>query len=197
MPTAIASWEILAGSTQTATQSITIVSAASAGDPSALRTLTHPDGTNFPVVTYNRNPDRTINFDQVPLAPPDSRLLKTLDTTQVFVSPNETDDVLVTEIWTGSDTVSPMVAAQFRRMYELVINPPNVADPEVFVVWSPADRTVDTWNVILTDLRVGGASGSLDVKEIGSFFAGTLDAVATGLLDRTVELDLKIVSQAS
>jgi len=194
MPTSVSSWEILPGSAQVVTDSITIIPAASSGDPSALRTLVHPDSSDFPIVTYNRNPDRTINFDQVPLAPPDSRLLKTLGTTQVFQSPNEVDDVLVTEVWNGSSRRAPMTAAQFRRIYELIINPPSITDPESFIQWSPSDRTTDVWNVILTDLRVGGASGSLDIKETGLFLAGDLDAVATGLLDRTIELDLKVVS---
>lgn len=197
MPTSFSTYELLEGSTQTTETSVTIVSAGSAGTPSCLRTLEHPDSANFPIVTYNRNPDRTINFDQEPLYPPSSRLLKTLGTTQALLSPNELDDVLVTEIWQGNDNRSPMVAAQFRRLYELIINPPAPATPEEYIQWSPCDRTDVVYNVILVDLRVGGGSGSLDVRDVGLFAAGDLDEVATGLLDRTVELDLKLISEVT
>lgn len=197
MPTESNTWEILAGESVTLSSTIILVSAASAGTIGALRTMAHPDSANFPLVTYNRNPDRTTNFDQVPLAPPASRLLRTLDTTQIFVTPNSIDDVLVTETWVGSDTRASMTAAQFRRMYELAINPPTLVDPEVFLVWSPNDRSIQAYNVVIADIRIGGSSGKLDLKELGSFAAGDLDSVATGIVDRTVEWDLKIVSEAA
>jgi hypothetical protein len=187
-------WEILAAESTTATQEVTIVEAASSGT-SAPRTLTHPDAANFPIVTYNRNPARTINFDQTPLSPPSSETIRTLGTTQAFVTQNALDDVIVTEIWPGDGGQASMEASFFRRLYELCINPPNVEDPEIFIEWAPKDRTSTVYNVILLDIRVGGSPQKLDVKEWGSYPAGTLDAVATGIIDRTVELDLKIVSE--
>ena len=197
MPTELTIWEILEEDAETAELTVTIVDAATAGDPSALRTLTHPDSANFPVVTYNRNPDRTINFDQVPLNVPDSETLRTLGTTLPFVTANGIDDVIVTERWDAGNGTASMVAAQFRRLFELIINQPAPADPEDYVQWAPADRSTTVYNVVLLDLRVGGGSKQLDIKEIGSFDAGVLDAVATGLVDRTVELDLLIVSEVS
>ncbi len=197
MATEEGSWEIFAGESQTLETTVVIIDAASTGTPGALRTLTHPDTGNFPITTYNRNPDRTINFDQVPLAPPISEDFLTLGTTQVFVQPTEIDDVIVTERWEGAATRASMTASQFRRLYELVINKPPFAAPEVFIQWAPADRTDKVYNVILMDIRVGGGSRELDVKEVGLFAAGSVDAVATGLLDRAVELDLKIVSEVA
>jgi len=193
MASSTTTWEILAASSQSATTSITVIDSGTSGSPGTLRTLTHPDGANFPVVTYSCNPDRTMNFDQDALFPPNSRTLKTLGTTQVFVTPNTTSDVIVTEVWTGSATVTRMIASFFRRLYELSINPPAVATPEQFVVWAPADRTTDTYNVIISGIRLGG--DKLDVREWGLYAAGTLDSVPTGLLDRSLELDLKIVSK--
>lgn len=193
MASTSATWEILAASLQTATSTITLVEAGSAGDPATLRSLTHPDGANFPVVTYSCNPSRTINFDQDVLFPPTARLLRTLDTTQVFVTPNSESDVVVTEVWEGNARRTKIIASFFRRMYELAINPPAVQTPEVFLIWAPADRTTDTYNVILSEIRMGGKR--LDVKEWGLFAAGDLDTVPTGLLDRTMEIDLKIVSK--
>ena len=189
-----AEWEILAADPVVETLTITIVDAAPAGTAGALRTLEHPDAANFPIVTYNRNPDRTVNFFQNPLFPPNSDTFRTLGTTQAFIDPNELDDVIVTELWTADGNTASMVAAQFLRLYELIINPPAVEDPEIFIEWTPAEQSDDVYNVILLDLRVGGGSQQLDVKSLGLFAAGDLDAVATGLIDRTVELDLKIVS---
>jgi len=195
MASSTATWTILPASTASATSTITLVESATAGTPGALRTLTHPDSANFPAVTYSCNPDRTVNFDQDVLFPPTTQKLKTLGTTQVFVEANQLDDVTVTEIWTGTDTKTRMIASFFRRLYELAINPPAVGTPEQFIVWAPADRTTDTYNVIITGVRLGGTD--IDFKEWGSYAAGTLDTVETGLLDRTLELDLKIVSKIS
>lgn len=194
MATEETTWEILAAESTTATEEVSIVESASSGS-TALRTLTHPDAANFPIVTYNRNPLRTINFDQSPLFPPTSQTVRTLGTTQAFVEENALDDVIVTEIWTGDGGAASMEASLFRRLYELCINPPNVESPEIFVEWAPRDRTTTVYNVILLGIRIGGSPDKLDFKEWGSYPAGTLDAVATGILDRTVELDLKIVSE--
>jgi hypothetical protein len=195
MPVESKIWEILPGETTSTTLPITIVDAASAGNPSALRTMTHPDSANFPIVTYNKNPDRTINFDQTPLPTPSSGTFRTLGTTQPFVTQNFLDDVIVTERWEAPSGTAPMTTAQYRRMYELTINPPAAADPEVFLQWAPADRTVTVYNVVILAVRVGGTDGKMDVKDNGLYSAGVLDAVATGLLDRVVEWDFLLVSE--
>lgn len=193
MATSSATWEILAASSQSETATISLVQSESAGTAAALRTLTHPDSANFPVVTYHCNPDRTINFDQDVIYPPKTQTIRTLGTTQAFVEQSKLSDMTVTEMWNGSDTQTRMIASFFRRLYELSINPPAVASPEEFIVWAPADKTTDTYNVIITGMRLGGSE--IDVKEWGEYPAGTLDTVQTGLLDRTLELDLKIVSK--
>lgn len=193
MPTSTTTWEILPASVQVATADIVLVEAGSPALSTTLRTLTHPDGLNFPPVTYSCNPDRTINFDRDVLYPPTSRTIRTLGTTQLFVESNSESDVTVTEIWSGSATTTRIIASFFRRLYELAINPPAIQTPEVFVQWAPADRTADVYNVIIAGIRLGGED--LDFREWGSFPAGTLDVVQTGLLDRTLELDLKIVSK--
>jgi hypothetical protein len=189
MPVESKIWEILVGESTTSTEPVIIVDAASAGDPAAFRTMTHPDGTNFPI--------RTVNFDQIPLATPSSATFRTLGSTQPFVTQNHLDDTVVTERWEANGAVASMVAAQFRRMYELIINPPAAADPEVFIQWAPADKTTTVYNVVLLDLRVGGSSGALDMKEVGLFSAGVLDGVATGLVDRVVEWDFLLISEVA
>lgn len=193
MATSNATWEILAAAPVTADATVILIEAASPLTSGALRTLTHPDSVNFPPVTYSCNPDRTINFDRDVLFPPVTRTVRTLGTTQVFAETNTESDVVVTEIWSGSATKTRMIASFFRRLYELSINPPAVQTPEVFIQWAPVDRTLDVYNVIITGIRLGGED--MDFKEWGSYPAGTLDIVETGLLDRTLELDLKIVNK--
>lgn len=195
MPTEDAEWEILAGDPVESESTLTLVDSGSSGDPSALRTLTHPDGTTFPAVTYNRNPGRTINFDQMPLYPPAAELVRTLGTTLAYVTQNHLDDVIVTEVWEGSNSVASMEASLFRKLYELSINPPAIADPEVYLRWAPRDRTTTVYNVIIVGLRVGGQNFKLDVREWGVDQLTGLDSVPTGILDKTVELDLLLVSE--
>lgn len=195
MPTEDSDWEILAGDPVVEDSTLTLVDAGSAGDPSALRTLTHPDGTTFPILTYNRNPDRTINFDQVPLYPPAAELVRTLGTTLPFVTQNHLDDVIVTEVWEANANRASMEASLFRRIYELAVNPPAIEDPEVFIHWAPRDRTTTVYKVVIVGLRVGGQNFKLDVREWGVDQLTGLDAVPTGILDKPVELDLLLVDE--
>jgi len=194
MPTEDSTFEILAGSAVTVAATITLVDAASAGTPGALRTLTHPVSASFPIVTYSRNPDRTINFDQAPLFPPQAELVRTLGSTLGFVTQNALDDVVVTEIWEGGRKAS-METSFFRRLYELSVNPPVPATPENFILWAPADRTTKVYKTLIVGLRVGGQAGKLDVKDWTSEALQGLDSIPTGILDRTVELDLLLISE--
>ena len=194
MPTEDSTFEILAGSVVTTASTLTLVDAVSSGNAGALRTLTHPLGTTFPIVTYNRNPTRTINFDQIPLFPPAAELVRTLGSTLGFVTQNAIDDVVVTEVWDGSSKAS-MEASFFRKLYELSVNPPAPNTPENFILWAPADRTTKVYKVLIVGLRVGGQAGKLDVFEWKSEALQGLDSVTTGILDRTVELDLLLISE--
>lgn len=195
MPTESSEWEILEGALQSTESTIILVDAGTTGDPTAKRTLTHPDGANFPVVTYNRNPDRTINFDQVPLYPPAAEIVRTLGTSLAFVTQNALGDVIVTEIWEASGGKASMEASLFRRLYELSINEPAVEDPEIFIEWAPRDRTDTVYQVVIVGLRAGGANFKLDVREFGTDQLSGLDAVPTGILDKTIELDLLLVAE--
>lgn len=199
MPTESAIFEILAGTPESTSEvTYAVVGSATVGDPAARRLLVHPSAS-IPELSYGRNPDRTINFDQVPLNIPNSALRRTLGTTLPFIESNGIDDVVVTEVWKGSDRRASMTASFFRLLFEMVINRPATADPEEFVQWYPNDRiapgaSVIGYNVVLLDLRLGGGPQKLDFNEIGAGVA-TLDVVATGVLDRQVELDLLIVSE--
>lgn len=195
MPTESNEWEILAGASQGVESSLIIVDAGTTGTPGARRTLLHPTTATFPLVTYNRNPDRTINFDQVPLFPPAAEIVRTLGTTLAYITQNELDDVIVTEIWEAGGGKASMEASMFRRLYELSVNPPPLQDPEIFIHWAPRDRTTKVYKVVIVGLRVGGQNFKLDVKEVGVGILTGLDTVPTGILDKQVELDLLLVAE--
>lgn len=201
MATSTNQYEIVLGSATTSTSQFLIIAPGAQGDPSALRTLTHPALTGQPV-TYQRNPDRTINFGIDPLNIPTSARRKTQGTTLPFQSQNAIHDVLVTERWLADRGTASMTGAFFRRLLELMLNPPIfISGSEVFVVWAPNDLRDDgrSYNIVLMDLRVGGRTLALDVKEHGKTTThfDHLDNVKTGILDRVVELDFLIRSVAS
>ncbi len=199
-------YEILPGVDDTEDEVITIISSPSAGTPGARRILTHPDGANFPPVSYDFMPTRTINLDNDVLYVPSTSVIETLGTTLPFRAERGVDDVIVTEIWTGGGKNAAMTSAFARRLYELFINTPALASPEVFITWEPKDRNTYVYNVVILDLRIGGQTAKLDWNDLrdrggiawGGSIANALDdidAVATGVVDKTVELDLKIVSK--
>lgn len=173
-------------------ESFEVVETGATGTPGALRTLTHPDSANSPTVTYFRNPDRTINFLSQPLKVPTATTRRTLGTTLPLVESSDIDDVRVTERWEGSNNRAAMPASFFKLLFEQVINIPTTG----FVIWNPLDLVSDgtQYNVVLLDLRVGGSSLNLDVKELGADQLAGLDNVPTGVIDRTVELDFLIRS---
>lgn len=190
-------YEIVLGTSVTETTQYTVLEAGAQGTPSALRTLLHPDSLS-PLVTYQRNPDRTINFSVDPLFVPSHALEKTAGTTLPFITPNSISDVVVTEIWEGSNRRASTTGAFLRRLRELIINPPDFSPgPDDYVIWAPNDLVDDgrTYYVVLLDLRVGGQSLKLDVKEYGIGHFDDFDTVTTGILDRTVELDMLLRSE--
>ncbi len=201
-------YEILAGADDTEDETVIIVESASAGTPGARRILTHPDADNFPPVSYDFMPSRTINLDNDVLFVPATSTIQTLGTTLPFREERAIDDVTVTEKWEVSGAEASMTSAFARRLYELLNNPPALSDPEVFITWQPADRNAFTYNVVMLDMRIGGSSAKLDWNDLldrGGLAAGgdsknaldDIDTVTTGVVDRTVELDLKIVSKVT
>lgn len=199
MATTTNQYEITLGVATTTTTQFQIVAPGAQGSPAALRTLLHPD-PGSPLLTYQRNSDRIINFSTVPLAVPNGDTKKTQGTTLPFLNANSVSDVLITEIWLAPRGQASTTGAFMRRLYELFINPPSfVPGAETFVIWSPNDLVDDgrQWNCVIMDLRVGGRSLKLDVKEHGADLAALadLDTVKTGLLDKPMELDLLLRSQ--
>lgn len=210
MPTSSNIATIQQGTPTTATAAITFLGIGSAGDPSACRRLVHPDSLLAPIV-YSVggecfNPERTINLDNDVLPHPNTSSVETLGTTRVVRFDRQTQDVIVTEIWPGSQTRAAMSTAFFRMLYEYLNNAPQYTIGQTdFIVWEPRDRTTKTYNVELLELRVGGPAGEFDVADIlGANPGGTikrgledLNAVATGLVDREVRLTMRIISEVT
>lgn len=193
MPTTTNQYEIVLGSSSSDTSQFLIQTTASTGTPGALRRITHPDAAS-PTITYQRNPDRTTNFLSQPLYANSGSARRTLGTTLPFVDESAIDDVIVTEVWEGSDRRAAMTTSFFKLLYEVWSNIPATGE---FVIWDPRDL-IDTgvqYNVTLLDIRVGGRSGRLDAKDFGSTIWQNLDVVTTGTIDRTVEMDFLIRSE--
>jgi hypothetical protein len=201
--TSALTFPVLIGSPVTATAGVVIVDSESAGVLGALRILTHPDTSNFPPLTYWGNPLRTTNLDNDVLYVPDVSTVETLGTTQVLRYERAIDDVIVSESWPGSDNQLSMPSSFFRNLYELLINQPDVGE---YITWQPRDRNLNTYNVAILDLTVGGKTAELDVidfKPAGGLAAGgsiplpgeTTEPVVTGYVDREVVLKMKIISK--
>ncbi len=182
------------GAETTTTTPFTVASTGSTGTPGALRTIEHPD-VSSPIVTYARNPDRTINFLSSPLIGPVGSTRRTLNTTLPYVDSSVLGDVLVTEQWFGSPNRAAMTASFFKLLWEVFENIPVTGQ---FVEWDPKDliTTGVKYDVVVMDLRAGGRSGRVDAKELSAGSIG-LDAVATGILDKTVEMDLLLRAVAT
>lgn len=203
-------YEIFEGTPATEDEEVTILGYGPTGDATEKRSLVHPDSVNFPPILYWKNPDRTFNMDNDALRAPIADALRALEGSQVVRFSEVVADVLITEVWRGSDGEFSMPAFQFRQLYEYVINPPDWAPASpVYVQWSPQDKNAKTWNVELLRLVVGGGQpGALfDVTEFfppgsgaaqGDPLASLDDAFlneGSGLIDRTVTLVMKLVSE--
>lgn len=206
------------GNPLVAEAAVQFVGTGSAGDPDACRRLIYPSSVSpfLAPITYTiggvcLNPTRTLNLDNVVLTHPITDAVRTLGTTRVLRFETEIDDIIVTEIWTGSDRVSSMPTAFFRLLYEYLINPPPITlvNP-VYIQWEPRDRNENTYDIEILSLSVGGNSDEerfdvLDLRDAGGIYRGgsianaldDLSPEATGLIDREVRLRFKIVGIAS
>lgn len=190
-----------------------ILGTASAGTPGAPRTLTHPDSATFPPIVYSLRPDRTLGLDNEVLVAPVGATVLTLSSRLLNAFGGNLSDQVVTEIWTAEGVKAPMPTFFFRLLFEYFANPPAFAQPEVFIQWAPADRSTKTYNVQLVDFTVGGGPGGdptqrYDVDD--KLLAGgkddggdtrhgldEFDDAGGGIMDRTVTLVLKVVSEVA
>lgn len=204
-------FEIFQGTPTTVDEEVTILGLGPTGDATLRRRLVHPDAANFEPILYWKMPDRIINMDNEALSTPITAVLRALDGSQVSRFAEDVPDVIVTEVWLGSDTVFSMPGFQFRQLYEYLRNPPtwDPADP-VYIQYSPQDKNAKTWNVELLRLAVGAGGDPSQLFDVTEFFppgAGSAQAdplayldeafanEGSGLLDRTVVFQMKLVSE--
>lgn len=213
---------IFQGTPAAAASAITFYDSESSFAGSTLRRLVYPDidgdgSGDLPAIDYFSNPDRTINFDPSNGALPALiSSVERMSTGSKVTQFEETEnDVVVTETWTArqGQTYST-VSAFFRLLYEYYMNPPAFsALDQKYVQWYPRDADDSVYNVILHRLTLGGGNqnnqrfdmkdfqprGSVNDPVSPATVRGVLDGVwedvITGVLDRTMQLHLKIVSK--
>ncbi len=192
---------------------VTFLGIGSAGDPGACRRLVFPASvtTLLPPIVYSiagicKNPDRTLNLDNAVLPHPITQAVLTLGSTRVTRFETQTEDVIVTEIWEGSQAEFSMTTALFREFYEYLINAKLIPStgPD-FIQWEPRDRNDKVYNVEILTLTVGGGGGDrerfdvVDFRDVGGDeIQNALDPISpvpTGMVDREVELRMRIISE--
>lgn len=147
----------------------------------ALRQLVYPDATVLAPFTYDKNPDEWTNFDLTPMVKrPSVGVLRTLEDTKLTGWLGYAKDDSIVETWRGSDTEASISLDFLRQLYAYYENPPTSG----FIVWKPRDRTVNSYNIMIESLTVGGS----DIK---FNYLASLHNLITG----DVNLRFRIVSQ--
>lgn len=207
MPTSTRTFFIGLGSPTTTSSSLVLYDSGQAGELGAQRILTHPDATNFAPINYYRNPDRVFNLDTEVIPSVRAEAVDTLSARQIVRFDETLADVVVTEIWEGSERRrASMPTFLFRQFYEYLRNPPAY-DPlnPTYIQWAPRDRTTKVYNVQVFRLKVGGGSRT-QIFDIDDFRLPdtelahpllSMDVSPTGLITRNVELWMRVVSEAA
>lgn len=200
------------GAAAVAEDEVEFLGIGSEGDVGACRRLVFPANVSplLPPIVYSiaglcHNPNRTFNLDNAVLPHPLTQAVRTIGSTRVVRFEEQTEDVIVTEVWTGSDSLAAMTTALFRQFYEYLINARLIPSTGVlgFIEWEPRDRNDRTYTVELLSLSVGGeGEARFDVKDLreagGDEIQTTLDTVnpvPTGLVDREVRLRMRILAE--
>lgn len=200
------------GAPSTTVSTLQLLGVGQAGTRGALRTLTHPDDANFPPITYALNPRRTTNLDNEVLRALQSEVVQTLEGSQVIRNDQQLSDVVVTETWEAGGARLAMPTFFARMLWEYAANRPafSVTAPE-YIVWAPRDRSDKEYNVEIVDFRVGGASArqskfdfdeicaspELTDSEVSGTPFGAYEVSPTGFLRVTVQLVMKMISEAA
>lgn len=197
-------------------EEVTFLGIGSEGDPTACRRLVFPANVStllapivYSVAGLCANPDRTFNLDNDVLPHPITSAVRTIGSTRVVRFEERQEDVIVTEVWEASNTRFRMTTALFRMFYEYLDNADLIPSggPD-FITWEPRDRTERVYNIEMLSLSVGGGEGEqrfdvVDFRDAGGLNNGgdianaldNLNLTPTGIVDRNVELRMRIVSE--
>ncbi len=205
-------YEIMQGSPTIVGSTLSILGTGSAGTPGAKHILTHPTAALAPI-TYITNPDRILNLDNEVLISPLIATVLTLEDRKVFRFEGALADTIITEIWVASGPKVAMLTAQARLLYDYWRNLPVFSPTTpVFIQYQPRSRNAKTYNVEIISLSIGGGGGGgdtsgqfdlTDVRPPGGLADGGdtvepfqgLDLAQSGVVDRTVTFQMKIVSE--
>ena len=201
------------GVAEVAEDEVAFFGVGSAGDPTACRRVTFPANVSplFAPIVYSINglccnPTRTFNLDNAVLPHPITEAVLTLGSTRVVRFEEQDEDVIVTEVWQGSDTDAAMTTALFRQFYEFLINAKLIPPTGVlgFIQWEPRDRNDRVYNVEMLSVEVGGGGREqrfdvLDLRQPGgdeiSNSLDSINPVPTGLIDREVRVRMRIIDE--
>lgn len=204
-------YEIFQGTPTVVDEVVTILGLGPTGDATLRRRLVHPDAANFEPILYWSNPDRTFNLDNELLRAPLTAVLRALEGSAVTRFDQVDADVVITEVWQATNQKFSMPAFLFRQLYEYLLNPPAwTPSAPIFIQYSPQDKNPKTYNVELVRLVVGSGGDPTQLYDVTEFFpagagSGVADPLAgldaafenegSGLLDRTVLFQMKVVSE--
>lgn len=147
--------------------------------------LSYPTSALVTPFVYNLNPQQTIGFHAGPWTRPLYAEARTLDRTSRVQFAGHFTDLTVTEIWMGGGNRIAMALSQFAGLYDLFFNVPDVASVG-YIQWSPRDISNRTFNVLLTNLTVGGNA---------NIMLDTLAKTGSGWVHDEVRLEMALISE--
>ena len=139
------------------------------------------------VFYYDFNPDITRNFIYAPGLKVDGAVQATIDSNILIQTPQVDEDVIITEIWSGSSNKLSTLASMFRVFYDYWTTLP---DPGTSISWWPADITTDRYDVQIVRVQLG--SSDYEYKEIPVEAGQSTGAY----LDKQLTLQMKITKTA-
>jgi hypothetical protein len=115
------------------------------------RVLTHPDLYSY---TYPFPPDITRNLIDDIAVKTDANVVRTVGSNVLVQRAQLDEDVIITEVWLGSDNLASTVA-EMARVFHLFWNTPLAVGDSLG--WEPRDRTTRKYKVRIVSVQIGGA----------------------------------------
>ncbi|HXH10789.1 MAG TPA: hypothetical protein VNP04_13635 [Alphaproteobacteria bacterium] len=155
--------------------------AVGAGTPQELHYPT--SALNSPLV-FELNPQIFTNIASELLTRPLYASQRTLTKTATVQFPGDPTDLEVRLTWMGGGDRLAMTWAFFAQLYNYFFNVPDIQN-DGYIQWKPKDLNNHTYNILFTDLEVGG-NGSIQLDN--------MIKAADGYVHETVTATFRIVS---